>query len=142
MNQCCTTADCKQGKCYSTDVYPYCGGPPQQVYNECAYDECMGDPECMPGPNFGPRICAPAGYLGVPVRSCVGAYCHTDADCTAHPCGTCAPITGPCCGFPHVLGCVYPGGCIKSSDCKQGQACTVDPMTSTATCSGGVACPV
>ena len=143
MNQCCTTADCMHGKCWSTNVYPYCGGPAKQVYNECATDQCTNDGQCVPGATVPPQICAPAGFLGVPVRTCFTAFCRTDADCTAHPCGTCAPITGPCCSFPLGMGCVYPGGCAKNADCAQGESCLLDPMTGTARCTSKPGtCPV
>jgi hypothetical protein len=142
QNQCCTSADCKKGKCYSTSVFPYCGGPPKQIYNACVTDQCTSDADCPPSPQLGPQICTPSGFNGVPVRSCFTAYCHTDADCTAHPCGACMLITGPCCNFPVGLACVYPGGCTKNTDCKHADACSIDQMTGATGCGGSPPCPL
>ena len=142
-NQCCSSADCKTGQCWSTQTLPYCGGPAEQIYNECMTDQCTSDAECAPGANMPPQLCAPAGTFGEPVRFCFPAYCHTDSDCTAQPSGVCRPVTGPCCSTPLGLGCVYPGGCATSADCGQGDSCQLDPQTGTGTCtSGPVGCPV
>jgi hypothetical protein len=142
-NQCCSSADCTPGKCYSTDSFPSCGGPAQPHENLCLSDECTTDDECVSGADIFAQLCAPAGFNGSPVRACFTAYCHTDADCTAQPCGACVPITGPCCDFPTGLGCVYPGGCTTNAECPSGSACVLDPMTGTATCTTNVGtCPV
>jgi hypothetical protein len=142
-NQCCTSADCKQGKCYSTESLPYCGGPAMEIYNACMSDTCTTDADCVTNAGTLPEICVPAGAFGYPVRTCFTAYCHTSADCTAHPGGVCAPVSAPCCGTPAGLGCVYPGGCAKNADCGQGNSCQLDPKTGSGVCSSGpVGCPV
>jgi hypothetical protein len=136
--QCCKSADCKQGKCYSTKSVPRCAGP-AQIYNECAVDTCTSDAQCAN--ELFPPICIPAGAFGYPTRTCFAAYCHTDADCTAQPCGVCAPITGPCCSFPAGLACVYPGGCTKNADCGPNKACMINPMTRSSECTYPPPCP-
>jgi hypothetical protein len=143
MNQCCTSADCMQGKCYSTQSLPSCGGPARPLYNACVTDQCVADADCSSTGGAASQACLPAGAYGEPMRTCLPAFCHTDADCTAQPCGVCAPIVGPCCSTPTGLGCVYPGGCTKSSDCGNGTSCELDPKTGASSCvaSGGV-CPV
>ncbi len=142
MNQCCTSADCTQGKCYSTHSFPSCGGPASPLYNACVDDRCTTDADCVSGAGA-PQACIPAGAYREPVRTCLTAYCHTDADCTAHPCGRCAPVIGPCCSTPAGLGCVYPGGCRRNAECGDGSTCNLDPETGTGVCkpiTGGV-CP-
>lgn len=138
-DECCTSADCPQGKCYlSTDV-PLCGGV-QPEYNECVVDECAADADC----NLGvPALCAPAGVYG-PNRRCVAAYCKTNADCNAEPNGMCAPIASPCCVLPIAVACVYPGGCQKLLDCgsDNNKHCELDPTTKAGVCvDGNVGCP-
>lgn len=143
QNQCCTSADCKNGgACYSTSDLTYCGGPAMEIYNECLTDQCATDSDCA-ATSTTPQLCAPAGAFGSPVRSCFVAYCHTDADCTAHAGGYCAPVTGPCCSSPSGLACVYPGGCKQGSDCTSpNDSCHIDPTTGTGECGGPVPCPV
>jgi len=141
--QCCSSADCKQGGCWSTLMLPYCGGPAQQDYNECMTDQCTSDVQCASDVGAPKPVCAPAGAFGEPVRFCFTGYCHTDADCTAKPGGVCRPVTGPCCSTPLGLGCVYPGGCATQADCGQGNSCTLDTTSGTGTCvSGSQPCPV
>jgi hypothetical protein len=142
VDQCCTSADCKNGgKCYSTTNLPFCGGPAVQVYNMCVTDQCTDDASCTgSGAN---RICVPAGSVGSPARSCFTAYCHTDAECTAQPGGACVVVRASCCNLPAGLGCVYPGGCTKDEDCGQGNSCHLDAATGTGKCAAGPAiCPV
>jgi hypothetical protein len=141
-NECCTSADCTQGKkCLPNKSFPNCGkGEP--LANLCAHDFCTTDAQCVAGANTGPQICNPAGAVGFPVRTCFTAYCRTDADCTAHPCGACLPIPGTCCAVSDGLACVYPGGCSKSTDCGQGDACQIDPMTGTSACLPAPPCPI
>lgn len=109
-DECCTSADCAQGKCYDNSMLPYCGGPFPAPYNTCVSDACQSDADCG-----AQQICAPAGAWGRPNRACVAASCHTNADCGAG--GACVPIIATCCGTPQGLACVFPGGCSKDSDC-------------------------
>ena len=131
-DQCCSSADCKQGQCWSTQTLPYCGGPAMQIYNECMTDACTSDAECVHGADVPPEICAPAGTFGEPVRFCFTAYCHTDADCTAQPGGVCRPVTGPCCAAPVGLGCVYPGGCARTPTAGRGTVACSTPRRASA----------
>jgi hypothetical protein len=141
MDQCCTSADCKQGKCYSTSSLPYCGGPAMAVYNVCAADACAQDQDC-PKSGGAPELCAPAGAFGIPMRFCMQGYCHTNADCTASPGGVCEPIQSSCCSVPAGVACVYPGGCKKDQDCGANAHCEVDPAQGAAVCKPGlVGCP-
>ena len=100
MDQCCNSADCTVGGCYlTTSILSCLGGPPEPVFNECLSDECQVDSDC-PNMGAGPEACIQANAYGYPYRSCMPSYCHTDADCTAQPCGVCAPIIGDCCSLP------------------------------------------
>jgi hypothetical protein len=110
-DECCSSADCKHGGCYSSANVPSCDTP---LHNECVVDACTNDAECH---GETPEICVPAGAWGYARRACIQAYCHTDADCTAAPCGRCAVIYGLCCPEPQGIGCVYPGGCHDDDDC-------------------------
>ena len=142
-DECCTSADCRAGACYSTTVLPYCGGPAISEYNICVADQCQTDDDCIHD-NPEPWICIPAGAWGWPANACRTAYCHTNADCTARAGGVCAPIENTCCGIPYGLACVYPGGCTKDEDCAPDftQHCEIDAKTGTARCAdGGLACP-
>jgi hypothetical protein len=140
MDQCCTSADCKNGgKCYVSTDLGSCSGPAMASYNECVTDGCTSDAMCA---GSDPAICAPAGAFGYPARECFSAYCKTDADCTAGAGGVCVPISQPCCGGPRGLGCFYPGGCAKDSDCATGQACQLDTKTGAGQCIVNVGCPV
>jgi hypothetical protein len=142
-NECCTSADCQAGKCYSTGVFPSCGGPAVPIFNACLVDQCTSDDDCPVTNGVPSQACFPAGAYEDPLRACYPAYCHTDADCTAQPCGACVPVVGPCCSVPAGLGCVYPGGCHTNADCATGTVCELDPKTGTGTCfspMGGV-CP-
>lgn len=138
-DQCCGSADCPEGKCYSSMDVPLCGGV-QPLYNECVVDECQSDGDCKLGV---PALCVPAGAYG-PMRRCVVAYCKTNADCLAEPGGYCAPIENPCCQIPLAVACVYPGGCHEQADCGADftKRCDIDPATKKAVCmDGGVGCP-
>jgi hypothetical protein len=143
-NQCCTSADCHEGQCYSTGSLPYCGGPAPPLYNTCITDACTTDDDCPATAGAPSQACLPAGAYGEPMRTCYPAYCHTNADCTAHPCGVCAPVVGPCCSTAAGLGCVYPGGCKTNADCGEGTSCELDPETGTGACVSdmGGTCPV
>jgi hypothetical protein len=142
MDQCCTSADCKGGtKCYLDSWLSQCSGPVMVPENQCAADQCMSDAMCGGG-QAGPQLCAPAGAFGAPVRVCVTAFCHTDADCKAKPGGVCVPVSQPCCQTPGGIGCVYPGGCRKDSDCGSMDACQLDTKTGTGQCIPMQGCPL
>lgn len=114
---CCTSADCQGGGlCFDQSKLPACGGPFPASYNACIGDACQGDADCADSEGI-PRVCAPRGAWGNPVRACVNAYCKTDADCAAAEGGRCAPVLWACCATPLGLACVYPGGCTRDSDC-------------------------
>jgi hypothetical protein len=143
MDQCCSAADCPNGApCYSTDVITLCkGGPAMPIFNECVADACATDADCLGG--MAPQICAPAGAFGNPLRSCFRANCHTDADCTAAPCGACVTVSSTCCAVPAGLACVYPGGCRKDADCGAGNSCQIDSSSGASHCVSGLPpCPV
>ncbi len=143
MDQCCTSADCPNGApCYSTDVITICkGGPAMPIFNECVADSCASDTDCAGG--TGPQICAPAGAFGYPLHACFPAACHTDADCTAAPCGACVTVSSSCCALPAGLACVYPGGCRKDADCGTGNSCLIDPASGASHCvTGSQPCPL
>src|SRR5262249_54750436 len=95
-------------------LVPVCTGAPVPVHNACGVDQCAKDVDCAPG-----QLCAPADVLGLEIRACITAGCKLDADCTAHPGGTCAPVQAPCCNAPAGLFSVSPhdGGCRKNTDC-------------------------
>ena len=142
-DQCCTSADCKTGKCYLSTSLPQCGGPAMQVSNLCLSDTCSNDAAC--GNGSVPQICTPAGAFGFPTRQCLVAYCHTDADCGAQAGGHCAVVSAPCCTSPAGLACVYPGGCRKDTDCANdgSKHCQIDPASKSGVCiAGPAACPV
>jgi hypothetical protein len=138
-DQCCTSADCAQlgmgAVCIDNGFFPACGGPPPPPQNVCLSDICQSDETCFSG------FCAPAGSFGYPGRTCVPAFCRTNADCTAAPGGFCAPIDSPCCPVREGLACVYPGGCQRSADCAEG-ACVLDWDQGVGRCEpNGVPCP-
>lgn len=142
-DECCASSDCAGGRCYRSSDVPYCGGMPMPEYNVCIVSGCASDADCIHG-NPNPYICLPAGAFGQPERTCFTGYCHTNADCSAHPGGRCEPIQNPCCGVPQGLACVYPGGCRKDSDCANdgSQHCAIEPSTGSAVCVPGmVGCP-
>ena len=137
-DECCTSSDCAQGKCYSTPIAPVCAGVVMQSYNVCASDTCSSDVNCS-GVN---SICLPAGALNRKVRICAPGGCRLDADCTAHLGGICAPVADPCCHQPIGLFCVYPGtGCRATSDCLSGSHCTVSGNDGVCV-QGSPACPL
>ena len=142
-NQCCTSADCHEGKCYSTATLPHCAGPAGPVYNECLRDQCETDADCVRDAGGPPQICAPIGiYDYYAVRTCIPAYCRTNADCTAHPQGVCVLLSQPCCSIMAGLGCTYPGGCGAGTGCGMQHPCVLNPETGTAECSDGGICPI
>jgi hypothetical protein len=143
-DQCCTSADCPNGgACYETTSLPYCGGPAMAIYKECVTDQCTSDAACVGGGSDAPDICAPAGAYGEPMRTCFAAYCKTSADCTQKPVGYCAPVGAHCCSTPSGLGCVYPGGCRKDTDCAAGDSCQLDTTSGEGVCTNGPSpCPV
>ena len=107
-------------------------------HSVCAADRCASDADCNNG-----GICVKPGLIGNAVAFCMRAYCHTDADCSAHPGGICAPIKLPCCNGYAGMFCVYPTekGCRTSSDCNNGY-CAPDHKTGTAVCKPGTPiCP-
>jgi hypothetical protein len=138
LDQCCATKPCANGEaCYAGPLVPVCSGMAQEPYNRCAMDQCSQDADCVAS-----QICAPAGTLGMKIRTCVAARCKLDADCTAAPGGVCAPVAEPCCGTSAGLACVYPsGGCRSSADCASSEYC--DVVGDTASCQPGApVCPV
>lgn len=89
------------------------------------------------------KACLERGTLGYPVRTCVPAFCRTDADCRAHAGGVCEPIAAhfdiyswwqrPVQGFA----CVYPGmGCRTDRDCTSDEKpyCRIDGRTGESLC--------
>jgi hypothetical protein len=142
LDQCCTSEDCEGGgKCYSTKNIPACaGGPAMPDINVCVNPDCSNDARCAGGPF--PQICAPAGAFGNPVKACFQAFCKTDADCTAKPCGACVTVNTPCCDLPAGLACVYPGDCRKDSDCSPNH-CQIQMGEGTTACTmpGVIICP-
>ncbi|HEX7604338.1 MAG TPA: hypothetical protein VF316_22120, partial [Polyangiaceae bacterium] len=141
MDQCCTSSDCKVGKCYASTSLPYCGGPAMPLYNMFVADACATDKDCASngGP---PQLCAPAGAWGIPARFCALAFCHTSADCGAKAGGVCEPVANSCCSMPSGLACVYPGGCNKDQDCGQNAHCAIGSQGEAACKPGDVGCPL
>lgn len=136
-DECCNSAECANGgKCYGFTSLPYCGGAQPADYNVCVGDMCASDAQCDGGI---PSVCAPAGAWGTGARTCVAAFCKTNADCTAKPGGVCAAIEGMCCSLPLGLACVYPGGCQKDADCASdgSQHCEIEQDTLTGVCVDG-----
>ena len=142
MDQCCTSKDCSEGKCFSSTQMPQwsCGGAQPVEHNVCMADQCSSDDDCKQ--DGSPRICVAAGAVGNAVSYCLRASCHTDADCSAEPGGICAPVRQPCCRALAGLLCVYPThGCRSDSDCPQGH-CEADFTRGVAECKDGPAmCP-
>lgn len=103
--------------CLRGPLTPSCGGIAPVSTNMCAIDACTADADCGEG-----SICSPERVLGRQVRTCMGAPCRTNANCTDSPGGICAPIADPCCGAAF-LGCVYAGGCRTGADCDDGRHC-------------------
>lgn len=140
---CCNSADCEAsggGKCYYAADLQFCGGA-YPGFNVCVSDACASDADCAQGPF--PALCAPAGVFGLPVRSCIVAYCHSDADCTAQAGGACLLVgSDPCCNHPNPdgLGCVYPGDCATDADCPNGE-CNLDSSGKSACGPEGPGCP-
>jgi hypothetical protein len=140
MDQCCTSANCMGAKCYLNSWEHQCSGPVVVPSNECISDLCTSDAMC--GNQVAPQLCAPAGAFGSPVRTCMIAFCKTDGDCKAKPGGICVPVSQPCCQVPGGLGCVYPGGCRKDSDCGGMDACQLDMKSGTGQCVASQGCPL
>ena len=135
MDFCCTSADCSGGKCYNTMNLP-CQSTASADYNTCVTDGCVSDAQCIAGGL--PAICTPAGAFGMAERVCMLAYCHTNTDCNAKPGGSCVPIEGECCSLPDGLGCLYPGGCRRQSDCSSDSYCDIDVKQKAGVCIKGV----
>lgn len=134
-DECCSSADCAMqgGSCYAGTDLQFCGGA-FPAFNRCVKDGCASDADC--GGSQLPAICAPDGAFGLPKRSCLVAFCHTDADCTAKAGGVCVLVgDNPCCSHqaPEGLGCVYPGGCATDAECPGG-ACDLDTTTGQGHC--------
>jgi hypothetical protein len=79
LDECCSTADCVTGTCFTTPITPYCGGPAPIDYNVCAVDLCENQGDC-PGND---SVCIPGPMLGYKVRACIYAQCRHDTDCDA-----------------------------------------------------------
>jgi hypothetical protein len=135
-DQCDATRPCEVGTCFETTVYAsgQCGFGGASVHNACRSDSCSSDAECPGG------FCGPSGLTsdefteGGAVRQCFKADCRSDADCTKRVGGvcawvrdSCAPAQRPITEFrPAQLACVYAGGCVAGSDCRQGRCTVVD----------------
>jgi hypothetical protein len=136
FDECCTTADCKTGKCYLTPLTPYCGGVMPVPQNQCGVDQCT-DGSCGKG-----QVCALAGSFAYKVRGCMPSACLLDTDCTAAAGGKCETVDDPCCNSPMGLYCVYPGtGCRSGSDCKNDEHCGVEQGNVPKCIPGPVGCP-
>ena len=127
-DECTSSDDCTglNAVCFTTSwsgCYDDCGGPPWE-YNICVQDECASDEDC-------PNMCIPANLSKWKRAQCVGGSCRVDSDCSAEPCGYCARLSDPCCGFADIQGyfCVYPGSCGSHSDCEGGMSCIGDRTT-------------
>jgi len=127
-NECCSSADCTSGACFSVVVAagPQCGLGGFDTINQCLSDRCQADSDCPQS-----ELCSPPGFG--PVRECLPAACRTDADCTASPGGACIVFGDRCCfDFartyrPKQLACVYPkDGCQEDDDCPSSQFCVVE----------------
>jgi hypothetical protein len=119
FDECCTSAECPDGLCYTGPFGAFCGGAFPAPSNRCLVDECQSDADCR-ARGFS-SFCAPAGTFNWPVRTCRAAACQQNADCTEELGGLCAPVTADCCDRPAALTCVYPsGGCFSSADCDGG----------------------
>jgi hypothetical protein len=127
-NQCCATADCAAGSCFSVTSQPVQCSSTAGVdgYNACVADACAGDADCA-----AQQLCTPLGY-GL-ARTCIDAGCRSDADCSAESGGACVLLELGCCE-PRIggntlrktqLACAYPSnGCQTDADCPGG-SCTV-----------------
>lgn len=144
-DQCCTTADCSAdggagGTCYLQPALD-CRSLHRLPQNECMVDECQNDNDCInadpanPDPN---QACVAGGTIGS-VRSCITAYCHTDADCTAETGGHCVLTGNTCCHQMNQLACTYPSdGCRANVDCTSPATCRIE--SGRAACVTGGAC--
>jgi hypothetical protein len=134
-DECDSTRPCAAGSCFEALVLPsgQCGLGGASVQNACLADTCQSDCDCAGG------ICGPAGLTsnesisGGGVRQCFRADCRDDADCSLEQGGVCAFVPSSC-GSPIVgrgfrpaqMACVYPGGCLRDSDCGDGACIIVD----------------
>ncbi len=127
VDECCTSAECAEGKCYAFPAKPSCGGALPVDQNVCASNDfgCDQAGTC-PINSDGVGVCMPAGAYGYKVAACLAVGCQRDTDCSAEAGGQCLPIEDPCCGAPNGLYCVYPNdGCHRQADCAVDQHCEV-----------------
>lgn len=137
MDECCESADCTQGACYSKHLAPVFESCEFGTYNVCAVDACQEDRDC---PEH--AVCVPAGIFGKAIRRCLPASCRTDSDCTAQKGGICAPVQAACCNDFAALLCVYPeNGCRSHKDCPEDRACKADGKNGVGICSDPIPCP-
>lgn len=144
-NQCCSSADCKTGKCYEWPTAPECSGMVPAPHNVCASDGCQNNADCSSTGTEG--ICVPGGVWSYKVAGCLTVACRKDSECTAGSGGRCLPLQDPCCGVVEGMYCQYPDNGCKAHACGQGQYCAAvaDPTHGgqvTAHCIQGYpACP-
>lgn len=128
-DQCCSSADCNGGTCFTTVVAAgaVCGLGGYDVYNQCLDSACTSDADCNAD-----EACLPSGFGEL--RACLRANCRTDADCTAAAGGACIAFGDRCCENvgplrvyrPKQLTCVYASdGCKEDADCPSMQYCVV-----------------
>jgi hypothetical protein len=131
-DECSSSEDCPVGPnpgCF-TAYFGICSDHPPGGHNICVRDECETDDDC---PNF----CVPSRLSPWRRSQCTSGSCRVDGDCTAHPCGFCAPLADPCCEF-WIQGyfCIYPGSCPYDLECTGPESCMGDDST------GGTLCDV
>ncbi len=145
-DECCNTTDCSAdggagGTCYLNPPLD-CHSLHRLPQNECMTDECQNDNDCIdasgdpPDPDL---ACVAAGTIGS-VRTCITAYCHTDADCTAEAGGHCVLTGNTCCHEMNTLACAYASdGCRADVDCASNH-CVIDSSSGRVACAANQIC--
>lgn len=124
QDQCCTSADCKDGGsgggCFSSTLF-YCGGAAPQEYNVCIYPSCKTSADCSAKPH---GVCVPAGAFGEPSSVCVyDGDCVLDSECTSRADGRCMPFFDPCAHRFIGFNCTYAdSACRRDADCTGGSS--------------------
>ena len=134
-DDCCDDLACPGGRCVRSMDVDYCTDYVVEPRNRCV-DDCTGHDECEPI-NGEPSFCLPPNLYGALGRSCVSAFCWSDADCTAEPGGVCAVIESGCFGkCSPTIGCVYPGpsACVTWDHCGDDERCVYVGPEGRATC--------